>query len=105
MRTVRYGTMRYPNGVPRKALPPEHVVVHNHVQPYLDPERRADGIESMADVTHGMNGFRVWIAAPEDDPRIASYGWLTSAYEVEPCPCDWAPELGVHYRVVAAWQS
>ena len=32
--------------------------------------------------------FRIWFTEP------------SSKYEV--CPCEWAPELGVHYRVAAA---
>jgi hypothetical protein len=26
-------------------------------------------------------------------------------HEIEPCPCDWAPELGTQYRVVRADQA
>lgn len=79
MRTVRYIT-----GIPRKPLPPGHVVVHNHVRP-----------------THpiGTHGFRAWIAAPDDDERIAAYARGRDPYEAERCPCGWAPELAEHYRV------
>lgn len=49
-----------------------HVVVHNHVRP----------------TRHlGSRGFRAWLQSPDKPPAI------------EPCPCDWAPELGEHYRV------
>jgi hypothetical protein len=68
-------TVRYLSGIPRGPLPPGHVVVHNHVQP-------AHPI--------GMHGFRAWTAAPADDG---------GDYRVVPCGCEWAPELGGHYRV------
>jgi hypothetical protein len=54
MRTVRYIT-----GIPRKPLPPGHVVVHNRVLPLGGRGRL------------GVSGFRAWIAAPDDDERIA----------------------------------
>lgn len=47
-----------------------HVVVHNHVR----PARR-----------QGARGFRFWLGHP--------------GAGIEPCPCHWAPELGVHYQV------
>ena len=56
---------------PMKEIPGNRVVVHNRVRP--QPQL-------------GENGFRAWLA-PLDDPRVV------------PCECDWAPELGRHYRV------
>ena len=53
-----------------ESVPSGKFVVHNHVR----PTRRL-----------GSRGFRAWLAEPS--PR----------YEV--CPCEWAPELGAHYRV------
>ena len=82
MRTVRYLT-----GIPHKALPAGHVVVHNHVR----PARRL-----------GARGFRAWVAAPDDDERIARYARDEDGYEVERCDCGWAPELPEHYRVKRA---
>jgi hypothetical protein len=91
-RTVR--TVRYLTGIPRKPLPPGHVVVHNHVR----PSRRL-----------GNRGFRAWLAAPNDvldapgvvvDPVVADAA-DPRGYEVERCGCGWAPELAEHYRVVA----
>ena len=79
MRTVRYLT-----GIPRKPLPAGHVVVHNSVRP-VSPL--------------GLHGFRAWIAAPDDDERIASYSRERPPYDVERCDCGWAPELPEHYRV------
>jgi hypothetical protein len=71
-------TVRYLSGIPRKELPAGHVVVHNHVRP-VAPQPWPSG----------LNGFRFWVAAPDGDD-----------YEVEPCDCEWRPELGGHYRVV-----
>ncbi len=51
-------------------VPAGRVVVHNQVR----PTRRL-----------GFHGFRAWLAEPGDK--------LTA------CSCDWAPELGTHYRV------
>ena len=51
------------------------VLVHNHV---VRPTRR-----------FGWRGFRAWLSA-QDRRRL------------EICSCDWAPELGRHYRVRAA---
>jgi hypothetical protein len=59
--------------------PPGSIIVHNHAQ----PARRL-----------GWRDFRAWLdtlGAPGRAP-------------VEPCPCDWAPELGGHYRVKARSQ-
>ena len=77
---------RYLRRIPAK-LPAGEIVVHNHVKPCLDPDRRAEGVEAMADVTLlGLNGFRAW-TWPEGDDRAT------------PCDCGWAPHLAVHYRV------
>jgi hypothetical protein len=69
MRTIRYVT-----AVPRKPLPPGHVVVHNHAP---------------AAPKIGQDGFRAWIAAPADD----------GGYNVVRCDCGWAPDLPEHFRV------
>jgi hypothetical protein len=53
------------------AVEPGNVVVHNHVYP--------------AARTNGTRGSRFWQEPPGD--------------YLEPCPCEWAPELGEHYRV------
>lgn len=79
----RYG-VEYLFEIPA-GVPAGRIVVHNHVRPDLDPNRRADGVESMADVTLGMNGFRAWLAAP--------------GHRYVRCSCPWAPELPEHYRV------
>lgn len=51
-------------------VPAGRVVVHNRVRP----------------TRHlGSRGFRAWLAEPSD--------------RLEACGCDWAPELGEHYRV------
>jgi hypothetical protein len=65
-------TARYLPKIPRSAgeIPAGLIVVHNHVR----PTRRL-----------GSRGFRVWVDEPSD------------RYEL--CNCDWAPELGGHYRV------
>lgn len=57
-------------------LPPtvptdDKVLVHNQVR----PTRRL-----------GSRGFRAWLS-PSDSERL------------ERCDCDWAPELGAHFRV------
>lgn len=51
-------------------VPEGWVVVHSHVR----PTRRL-----------GSRGFRAWLAEPRD--------------RLEVCGCDWAPQLGEHYRV------
>ena len=51
-------------------IPAGRVVVHNQVR----PTRRL-----------GSRGFRAWLAEPSE--RLVL------------CGCDWAPELGEHYRV------
>jgi hypothetical protein len=53
-------------------IPAGQVMVHNSVR----PTRKL-----------GPRGFRAWLRAPSGLPAI------------EPCDCDWAPELGTHYRV------
>lgn len=53
------------------------VVVHNNV----GPTRRL-----------GQRGFRAWLAEPDDQRLVV-------------CNCDWAPELGTHYRVVQGEQQ
>ena len=53
-----------------------YAVVHNNVR----PTRRL-----------GARGFRAWL-------------WQPKAGGIEVCPCAWAPELGQHYRVTAAWR-
>ena len=65
--------MQYLDRLPA-AIPAGRVLVHNHVRP-----TRA----------LGSRGFRAWVQAPDRPPRL------------EACPCDWAPELGQHYRVQA----
>jgi hypothetical protein len=52
------------------AVPAGRVLVHNHVM----PTRRL-----------GARGFRVWLSA------------IRAGLEV--CGCEWAPEMGKHYRV------
>ena len=59
----------YLSHVPQ-SLPSGKIIVHNRVR----PTRRL-----------GSRGFRAWFAEPSS--------------EFEACPCKWAPELGVHYRV------
>jgi hypothetical protein len=67
------GEPEYVDRVP-KEVPTGKVLVHNHVRPRK---------------TLGLGGFRAWLAKPE-----AIY---------EECPCDWAPQVGTHYRVRRAW--
>jgi hypothetical protein len=54
-----------------ETVPPDRWLVHNHVRPtrWL-----------------GSRGFRAWLEPPGSE-------------RLEVCDCDWAPELGVHYRV------
>jgi hypothetical protein len=61
----------------RVTVPAGKVVVHNHVQPAR---------------VLGTRGFRAWLSAP-DDP------------DIERCDCEWAPELGEHYRVARMWRE
>jgi hypothetical protein len=56
--------------LPAELIPDGVVVVHNHVR----PRRRL-----------GYDGFRAWVQRPTD--------------RLEVCPCTWAPEAGVHYRI------
>jgi hypothetical protein len=60
-----------------KAVPAGHLLVHNHVR----PSRRI-----------GLNGFRIWLATQVDAPPLVL------------CDCDWAPELGPHFRVAFSAQ-
>jgi hypothetical protein len=73
-------------GQPLNYLPREHypallqaiaprVIVHNQVVPTR---------------VLGSRGFRAWVQ-PMDD-------------RIEPCPCEWARELGTHYRVTIVWK-
>ena len=62
--------MEYLRSLP-KVVPAGKVLVHNSVR----PSRR-----------QGNRGARFWLS-PEGTERL------------EHCPCDWAPELGQHYRV------
>lgn len=64
------GTVEYLTRLPTQ-VPPARILVHNHVR----PTRRL-----------GSRGFRAWLSAPDDATT-------------EPCDCDFAPELGPHYRV------
>jgi hypothetical protein len=64
----------YPLSIPA-VVPAGKVLVHNHV---TRPTPR-----------NGAHGFRYWL----DDPSPTDY-------VVEVCPCDWAPELPEHYRVL-----
>ncbi len=52
-------------------VPPDRLLVHNGVR----PTRRL-----------GLRGFRAWLA-PLDERLVV-------------CDCGWAPEAGMHYRVV-----
>jgi hypothetical protein len=61
--------MRYLSGIPAE-VPSGRVVVHNSVR----PARRL-----------GVRGFRAWTQWPDE--------------RLEVCGCDWAPEVGEHYRV------
>ena len=54
-----------------KMVPPGRVLVHNTVR----PTRRL-----------GSRGFRAWLSVP--DPE-----------RLDVCGCDWAPELGRHFRI------
>jgi hypothetical protein len=56
------------------AVPAGRALVHNRVH----PTRQL-----------GMRGFRAWLS--DLDPSA-----------IEPCNCDWAPELGQHFRVRTA---
>jgi hypothetical protein len=70
--TATFGTMHYLRHMPRK-LPDGKVLVHNRFRP----------------VRHiGLNGFRIWLQSPEDDPKLVV------------CECGWAPHLNEHYRVI-----
>jgi hypothetical protein len=60
-----------------KAQFPHHIIVHNNIK----PTRRLN-----------LNGFRVWIDPVDESNR-------------EICPCNWAPELGPHYRVASRYKT
>ena len=62
-----------------KSIPAGFVLVHNQVSP---PTRRS-----------GTRGFRFWYEARCNDAQL------------EVCPCGWAGELPVHYRVRKAWEG
>ncbi len=66
--------MEYLDKLPT-AVPAGRVLVHNNVRPV---ERR-----------QGTRGSRYWLYPP--DP-----------VKLEVCDCGWAPELGEHFRVIAA---
>jgi hypothetical protein len=63
----------YPLSIPA-VVPAGKVLVHNHVAPTS---------------RNGAHGFRYWLADPNP-----------TEYQVEVCPCKWAPELSEHYRVI-----
>ncbi len=58
----------YLSAIPQ-SVPSGKIVVHNWPRPTM---------------RLGARGFRAWLAEPSPD------------YEV--CPCEWAPQLSVHYR-------
>jgi hypothetical protein len=62
--------MEYVRAIP-VVVPPDRALVYNHVR----PTRRV-----------GSRGFRAWLVAPDPDRLVR-------------CPCAWAPELGLHFRV------
>jgi hypothetical protein len=65
--------MQYLSEIPKAAeVPPGQVVVHNRAT----PTRKL-----------GTTGFRAWLADK------------AGTLNIEPCDCNWAPELGEHYRV------
>jgi hypothetical protein len=69
---VIVGGMEYPRSLP-KAVPPDRVLVHNQVRPSR---------------VQGNLGARYWLQVPDLD-----------GHELKPCACEWAPELGRHFRV------
>ena len=69
---VEEGCMEYLFQLPKPGqVPAGKVVVHNNVRPTRN---------------FGSRGFRAWL---ESEPQ----------QNLLPCPCDWAPELGTHYRI------
>jgi hypothetical protein len=78
--------VRYLSLTPTRLRKDGLVVVHNHVRP-------TDDAEEMCDWPLGLHGFRAWLASP-DPTRAAAYARGQPGYEVEPCSCPWAPELG-----------
>lgn len=69
-REVRPSDIDYLEEMPA-AVPAGQILVHNNVV----PTRRIN-----------TRGFRVWLAAPDPVKFVV-------------CDCDWAPELGAHYRL------
>jgi hypothetical protein len=69
-RDVRPSDIDYLDEMPT-AVPAGRILVHNNVV----PARRIN-----------TRGFRVWFASPEPNKFVV-------------CECDWAPELGAHYRL------
>ena len=61
--------LEYLSTIPDR-VPEGRIVVHNNIR----PTRRL-----------GSRGFRAWLADPSPT--------------VEVCPCEWAAELGEHYRI------
>lgn len=59
-----------------KAIPEDHVLVHNTVLP-------ASPL--------GRNGFRAWLQVISD--------------KLELCPCKWANKLGTHYRIAHPFEA
>lgn len=71
-----YGQLgRYLGLIPKpEDVPFEFGIVHNHVVP---PTRAI-----------GARGFHIWVQRLDDTES-----------SIEPCSCEWAPELGRHFRV------
>ena len=69
-REVRPSDLDYLDEMPTE-IPIGKILVHNNVV----PARRI-----------GTRGFRVWFASPDSNKYVV-------------CDCDWAPELGQHYRI------
>lgn len=66
---------RYLGLIPKpEDVPSRFVIVHNHTGP------AAQAI--------GARRFRFWVQRLDE-----------TDLSIEPCPCDWAPELGRHFRV------
>ena len=69
-REVRPADLDYLDEMPTE-IPAGKILVHNNVV----PARRIN-----------TRGFRVWFASPDSTKYVA-------------CDCDWALELGQHYRI------
>jgi hypothetical protein len=69
-REVRPSDIDYLDEMPI-VIPEGKILVHNNVV----PARRI-----------GTRGFRIWYASPDSNKYVV-------------CDCDWAPELGQHYRI------